>query len=772
MDGRPAAVEGARHLRAAQASATARPATSTTCRACGAICDAPSARYRELDPLSALLDALDDAHAGVAGSGLTRDDGRRGALRDDPGGRPRRADAPAVRRDAEAAARSRRQAADRLADRGARARRASPTSSSTPRIAPTQLIDALGDGARWRVRIRWSREPEPLETGGRHRHRIAAVAAGSGADRLGRHLDALRLPVARNAHRHDGPCTGVAAARPSRHGAEPALSSRRRFRARRPIDVELDGGPRLTFGNIGVYDTALFRELPRGEKLKMLPLYRDVDRARARLRRALRRPLGERRHAGRTGRARRRPDGQSHPLKPRARAPTRRRTPMVIENPLLDFSGLPRFGRIRAEHIVPAIDVLLDDARACGRRRGARHRAGDVGDGRRSDRSGVRPPGPRVGRGAAPERSRQHTGDPRRLQRRAAHGHGVPCRHRAGPPRRLRAFARWPMGRRSARSMPRGARSSRTRCAISAWAAPSCPTRTRRDSRRSRKSLRRCRRPFDDNVLDSENAWAHYVDDEHALAGVPADVIAAARAAAEADGRAGYKLTLRYPCYMPVMQYADDRSLRALMHRAAATLASDLGASPAWDNTAVIARILELRREEARLLGYANFAELSLVPKMAQTPAERARVPARSRARATPVRRARLRRARRVRATQRSAFDDLAAWDLAYVAEKLKAERFAFSEQEVRQYFPEDRVLAGLFRVVETIYGVTVKRGNGGDLASERALLRDPRRVRCAGRPVLPRSLRARRQAERRLDGRCDQPPARARPDCSIRSRT
>ena len=271
---------------------------------------------------------------------------------------------------------------------------------------------------------------------------------------------------------------------------------------------------------------------------------------------------------------------------------------------------------------------------------------------------------------------------------------------------------------------------------------------------------------FDDNVLDSENAWAHYVDDAAGLAGVPADVVATARAAAQAAGRDGYQLTLRYPCYMPVMQYAEDRALRALVHRAAATLASDLGASPDWDNTPVIARILELRREEARLLGYANYADLSLVPKMAQRPhdvlaflrdlARRTR-PFAERDYAELVDFAR----------RRLGIDDVAAWDLQYAAEKLKAERFSFSEQEVKQYFPEDRVLAGLFRVVETIYGVHVKRRNRGGVASVGAILRDLRRARRACRPVLSRSLCARRQAERRMDGRCDQPAPCARPDAA-----
>ena len=123
---------------------------------------------------------------------------------------------------------------------------------------------------------------------------------------------------------------------------------------------------------------------------------------------------------------------------------------------------------------------------------------------------------------------------------------------------------------------------------------------------------------FEDNVLDATNEFALHVDDGARLAGIPADVLAAAHAAAREEGRGGWKLTLRMPCYRPVMMYADDRALRASLHRAYATRASDLGAAPEWDNTSVIARILELRREAAQLLGFADFAELSLVPKMAK----------------------------------------------------------------------------------------------------------------------------------------------------------
>jgi oligopeptidase A len=162
------------------------------------------------------------------------------------------------------------------------------------------------------------------------------------------------------------------------------------------------------------------------------------------------------------------------------------------------------------------------------------------------------------------------------------------------------------------------------------------------------------------------------------------------------------------PCYLPVLQYAERRELRATLHRAFATRASDLGASPAWDNGPVIRRILGLRHEAARILGYRNYAEVSLVPKMARTPGEVLAFLRDLGGRAKPF-------AERdyaelaAFAKDELGIADFASWDVAYASEKLKARRYAFSEQEVRQYFPEDQVLAGLFRVVETIYGVAIR---------------------------------------------------------------
>jgi len=216
---------------------------------------------------------------------------------------------------------------------------------------------------------------------------------------------------------------------------------------------------------------------------------------------------------------------------------------------------------------------------------------------------------------------------------------------------------------------------------------------------------------FDDHVLDATNAWSLVVDDAAMLGGVPRDVVDAAREEAERDGEAGYKLTLRMPCYQPLMQYADNRDLRATLHRAYVTRASELGADAAWDNTAIIARTLALREEAARLLGYANYAEVSLVPKMAGSPAEVLAFLRDLAARARPFAVRDLRELEEFAATE-LALPKLEPWDYAYASEKLKSARYAFSEQQVKEYFPEPKVVAGLFHVVETLYGVRIREAS------------------------------------------------------------
>ena len=212
---------------------------------------------------------------------------------------------------------------------------------------------------------------------------------------------------------------------------------------------------------------------------------------------------------------------------------------------------------------------------------------------------------------------------------------------------------------------------------------------------------------FSDNLLDATNAFAHHVTDPAVAAGIPEDVLAAARAAAHADGKPGWKFTLHAPSYLPVMQHAENRPLRELMYRAYVTRASEFG-KPEWDNTALIAEIVKLRREQARLLGFANFAEYSLAPKMAESPRQVLDFLNELAARAKPYAERDLEEAADFARTA-LALDRLEAWDLAFASEKLRAARYAFSEQEVKQYFPETKVLPGMFKLVETIYGLTIE---------------------------------------------------------------
>uniref|UniRef100_UPI00333E2813 M3 family metallopeptidase n=1 Tax=Castellaniella defragrans TaxID=75697 RepID=UPI00333E2813 len=209
---------------------------------------------------------------------------------------------------------------------------------------------------------------------------------------------------------------------------------------------------------------------------------------------------------------------------------------------------------------------------------------------------------------------------------------------------------------------------------------------------------------FSENVLDATDQWSLLLTDETRLAGVPADVIAAAREAARADGAEGWKLTLHMPCYLPVMQHARDRELRRELYRAHATRASDQG-DTRYDNSAQIESLLALRAEEAHLLGYRDFAGLRLETRMAD---DAAQVLAFLRDLAARARPSAMRDLDELRAFARTelGLPELQPWDIAYASERLREQRYAYSDDEVRQYFTESRVLEGLFGVIHTLFGV------------------------------------------------------------------
>ena len=211
---------------------------------------------------------------------------------------------------------------------------------------------------------------------------------------------------------------------------------------------------------------------------------------------------------------------------------------------------------------------------------------------------------------------------------------------------------------------------------------------------------------YGQHVLDATDAYACYATVDE-LAGVPADVCQAARAAAMAEGRDGFKLSLKAPCYLPVMSYAGDRALRERLYRAFNTRASEFG-PPELDNTALVRELLELRLEEAQLLGHDSYAHLSLVSKMARTPDEVLAFVRDLSRRARPAADKELAELRAF-AVSELGLPELQAWDRLYAAEKLKQARYAFSSEELRQYFTEPRVLEGLFRLVETLFGVAIR---------------------------------------------------------------
>jgi oligopeptidase A len=219
---------------------------------------------------------------------------------------------------------------------------------------------------------------------------------------------------------------------------------------------------------------------------------------------------------------------------------------------------------------------------------------------------------------------------------------------------------------------------------------------------------------FSDNLLDATNAFFLFIEDREQLAGIPDDVLQAAREAAEKDPAItvpGWKFTLHAPSYLPVMQYADNRSLREQMYRAYVTRASELehvaDQHVSRDNMPLIEQILRLRQEEAKLLNYDCYAQVSLAPKMAETPQQVLDFLNELAVKARPYAEKDLAELKQF-AADKLKLSRLEAWDIAYASEKLRIERYAFSDQEVKQYLPENKVLPGMFKLVEALYGIHI----------------------------------------------------------------
>jgi len=375
-------------------------------------------------------------------------------------------------------------------------------------------------------------------------------------------------------------------------------------------------------------------------------------------------------------------------------------------NPLLDFSGLPRFSDFAPEFVTPAISELIGEVRAV-----AESVAADAGE-----------PGWQnfvVPLDDCVERLRRAWGQVAHLnavanspQLRAVYNENLPrithlftdLAQNEGLHSRYKALKATPafsdLSRAQQKFVDNELRDFRL-------GGAGLPAERKAEFKKNAQRLAELSSRFNDNVLDATNAFELIVTERGELAGIPDDVLDEARTAAEDAGKSGWKFTLHAPSYLPVMQYADNRGLRERMYRAFATRASEFGPAER-DNTPLISEILALRRRQAQLLGYEDYSQLSLESKMADSAQQVEGFLSELAARARPYALRDLDELHQF-AQRELGLTALEQWDVAYVSEKLRLERYAYSSQEVKQYFPEHKVLEGMFGVVQALYGVRIE---------------------------------------------------------------
>lgn len=379
-----------------------------------------------------------------------------------------------------------------------------------------------------------------------------------------------------------------------------------------------------------------------------------------------------------------------------------------MSNPLLDFSGLPRFAEIKNEHISPAIETLLKENRM-------------VIEKVRTDNQVptwqifVQP------MVDANERLSRAWGQVSHLnavmnspQLREIYNANLPLitQFYAELSQDLVLFEKFKQLRASAEfDHLTAARKKIIENELRDFrlGGAELPSDKKQRFMQIQEDLSKLSSEFNDNLLDATNAYALFVEDAETVAGIPDDVLQTAKEQAAADSKTGWKFTLHMPSYLPILQYADNRNFREQMYRAYATRASELDGQAGLDkdNMPLINKILALRQEAAQMLGYENYAEVSLATKMATSPQQVLDFLRKLAAKAKPYAERDLKALQQF-AAEKLNLPKLEAWDLAYVSEKLREERYAFSDQKVKQYFPEDKVLAGMFKLVEKLYGIHI----------------------------------------------------------------
>ena len=375
-----------------------------------------------------------------------------------------------------------------------------------------------------------------------------------------------------------------------------------------------------------------------------------------------------------------------------------------MTNPLLSFDGLPRFDQIGPEHVEPAIDLLLSQANTALETVTAPHFAANWD----AIATVLDVATERLSRAWGSVNHLNSVADTAEL--RAAFNVVLPkvteFYTRLGADERLYAKYR-AIAPEGLTSEQRQAHKNALRNFVLGGADLKGAERERFAEIAERQAF--LGQKFSENALDATDAFAYFAQADE-LDGLPDDVKHTARSAAEADGKDGFKLTLKMPCYLPVMQFASNSALRHKLYRAYVTRASDQaeGDNTRFDNSSIISEMLALRLEEAKLLGYPNFGALSVAPKMADSPQQVVDFLRDLAAKARPFAEKDLADLRAF-AAEHLGLTDPQTWDWPYVSEKLKEARYAFNEQEVKQYFPLPTVLAGLFKIVETLFEVSIR---------------------------------------------------------------
>ena len=375
-------------------------------------------------------------------------------------------------------------------------------------------------------------------------------------------------------------------------------------------------------------------------------------------------------------------------------------------NPLLDFNGLPRFATIRTEHITPAVEALLTENRALIKRLTATSVAATWD----SFVAPLEDANERLGRAWGVVGHLHGVLDSPEL--REAYNANQPgiVQYWTELGQNLALFEKYKALRASAEfASLKGQQQKIIDNEIRDFRLSGAELSEEKKQRYAQimDELARLSTKFSENVLDATNAFSTTVEDLADVAGIPEDSLELAAEAAQKAGAKGWKFTLHAPSYMPVMQYADNRDLRETIYRAHVTRASEFGKLD-WDNTPLIAQILKLRNEAAQLLGYSSHAEVSLATKMAESPRQVVDFLENLAAKAKPFALKDWDELNAFAANELG-IAQMQAWDSSYASEKLRLRRYDFSDQEVKQYFPEPKVMQGMFRVIETIYGLHIE---------------------------------------------------------------